>query len=71
MSYLIRLVDQLHSKSNTNTDTKKIFSNYFLGQQTDNQSDITRSKQAMGATDWFSIRMKGPILGSLGTLCTK
>jgi hypothetical protein len=34
---------------------KKSFINYFLGQLTGNQSDVTKSKQAMGATSWFSI----------------
>jgi hypothetical protein len=34
---------------------KKSYSNYFLGQLTGNQSDVTKSKQVMGATDWFSI----------------
>jgi hypothetical protein len=32
---------------------KKYYSSYFLGQLAGNQSDITKSKQAMGATDWF------------------
>jgi hypothetical protein len=34
---------------------KKSFSNYFLGQLAGNQSDVTKSKQAMGATDWLSM----------------
>jgi hypothetical protein len=34
---------------------KKSYSNYFLGQLTGNQSDVTKSKQVMGATDWFSM----------------
>jgi hypothetical protein len=34
---------------------KKSFSNYFQGQLADNQRSITRSKQAMGATDWLSM----------------
>lgn len=55
MSLLCRLVGQLHSKSNTITDIKKILSNYFWGQQIGNQQVITKPKQAMGATSWLSM----------------
>jgi hypothetical protein len=34
---------------------KKSFINYFLGQLIGNQPDVTKSKQVMGATDWFSM----------------
>jgi hypothetical protein len=34
---------------------KKSFSNYFLGQLIGNQTDVTKSKQVMGATDWLSM----------------
>jgi hypothetical protein len=34
---------------------KKYYSNYFWGQPTGNQPDVTKSKQVMSATDWLSM----------------
>jgi hypothetical protein len=46
---------------------KKYYSNYFLGQLTGNQPDVTKSKQVMGATDWLSMEK---FLGIMSILTT-